>query len=307
MKEKPLNQHTGITFLIQRFSVQDGPGMRATVFTKGCPLSCWWCQNPESIHSFPELMVNVSACRMFGKCLDVCPVDAISIDPKQGKTIDRDKCNRCFDCVNVCPTGSLKRVGKYMTVKQVLEEIEKDEIFYRKSNGGVTISGGEPLFQEAFVYSLLQACKQRGFHTALDTSGYAPWQVFKKVLDYVDLILYDIKHMNSKAHKKATGQPNDLILSNFHKIPSRKIIWLRIPLIAGFNDTEENLKKVAELGREKEVEKVSILPLHKLGEGKYIELDKKYLIREMEIPSKEKIAQAKQFLEDFGLQVTIGE
>jgi len=300
-------QGMGLVFLIQRFSVQDGPGIRTTVFMKGCPLECWWCQNPESIDPFPELMVNDSKCQMCGNCADSCSVGAIHIDPEKGRKIDRAKCNRCFECVDVCPTGALKKAGEYMSVGEVMKEIEKDEIFYQKSNGGVTISGGEPLFQEAFVASLLKACKDLGLHTALDTSGYASWDTFEKALKHVDLVLYDIKHMDPKLHEEATGQNNELILSNLRKIPPDKRVWLRIPLVPGFNDTEDNLKKVGELGREIGVEKVSILPFHKLGEGKYKQLDREYPIGETETPIKEQVRQIQKFLEGFGLQVTIGE
>jgi len=297
----------GLISLIQRFSVQDGPGMRTTVFMKGCSLSCWWCQNPESINPAPELMVNDSKCQMCGKCADSCSVDAIYIYPEEGRKIDRTKCNRCFECVDVCPTGALKKVGEYMSVAEVMKEIEKDEIFYQKSKGGITISGGEPLFQAAFVTSILSSCKQRGFHTALDTSGHGPWHALENLFKYVDLILYDIKHMDPILHEKATGQTNELILSNLRKIPPDKRIWLRIPIIPGFNDDKENINKIEEIAREVSVEKISILPFHKLAEGKYQQLGHKFPAADVHIPSTEQIQQIMAAVEGHGIKVSVSE
>lgn len=301
-----LKQDKGSILLVQRFSVHDGPGIRTTVFMKGCPLRCWWCQNPDSLNPNPELMFRISRCQTCGKCADSCVVNAITFDG-ESINIQRTKCNRCFECVLVCSTGALTKVGEYMSVEEVVMEIEKDEIFYRKSNGGVTVSGGEPLSQEVFVTSLLQVCKQKGYQTALDTSGYAPWPVFKKTLEYVDLVLYDIKHMNPKLHKEATGQSNELILNNIRKIPRDKRVWLRIPLVPGFNDTKENVEKVGELGKEIGVERVSILPFHKLGEGKYRQLDKQYYGWEVKAPDRVHVREVKKILKRFGLKVTIGE
>jgi pyruvate formate lyase activating enzyme len=160
-------------------------------------------------------------------------------------------------------------VGEYMTVEEVMAEIERDELFYHKSGGGITISGGEPLLQWQFVCRLLEACQQRHLHTALDTCGYAHWPTLKKVLEHVDLVLYDIKHMDPKLHKEATGKSNRLILNNLRMMPAQTNVWLRIPLIPGFNDSEENLAKLSRLGREIGAEKISILPYHKLAEEKY--------------------------------------
>ncbi len=301
-REEPL----GLVFLIQRFSVQDGPGLRTTVFMKGCPLHCRWCQNPESLLSYPELLTRDTKCLSLGKCVAACPVGAITLDEEKHRRLDRDRCNLCFECVTACPTRSLIRVGEYMTVAQVMAEVERDDIFYFKSGGGVTVSGGEPLFQWQFVYNLLTACKQRHFHTALDTSGYAPWPVLEKVLEHVDLVLYDIKHMDPQRHKEATGKSNRLILSNLRKIPRQKKVWLRIPLIPGFNDSEDNLTRVGELGREIGVEKVSILPYHRLAEEKYHQLGRPYSIADLEPMEEKRLGEIQKFLSGFGLQVTIG-
>ncbi len=301
-----LEEERGLVFLIQRYSVQDGPGLRTTVFMKGCPLKCQWCQNPESLRLYPELMSHDTKCILLGKCIEACPVGAITLDQQKRRKLNRFKCNLCFQCVDACPTKALSRVGEYMTVEEVVAEIERDELFYQKSGGGMTISGGEPLLQWQFVYRLLEACKQRYLHTALDTCGYAHWPTLKNVLEHVDLVLYDIKHMDPKLHKEATGKSNRLILNNLRMIPPQKKVWLRMPLIPGFNDSEENLTKLSRLGREIGAEKVSILPYHKLAEEKYKQLGKQYTMAHLEPPSKEYLQQIQKFIESFGLQVTIG-
>jgi len=300
-----MEEERGLVFLIQRYSVQDGPGLRTTVFMKGCPLRCQWCQNPESLKPYPELMSRDTKCLLLGKCVAACPVGAITLDQEKTRKIDRTRCNLCFKCVDACPAKALNKVGEYMTVEEVMAEIERDELFYQRSGGGVTISGGEPLFQWQFVSRLLAACKQRHLHIALDTCGYAPWPILKKVLEYVDLVLYDIKHIAPKLHKKATGKSNRLILNNLRLMHPPTKVWLRMPLIPGFNDSEDNLAEISRLGREIGAEKLSILPYHKLAEEKYKQLGKKYRLPGIEPPSKEHLQQIQKFIESFGLPVTI--
>lgn len=243
---------------------------------------------------------------MLGKCVEACPVGAITLEQQKSRKINRARCNLCFQCVDACPTKALSKVGEYMTVEEVMAEIERDELFYRKSGGGITISGGEPLLQWQFVCRLLEACQQRHLHTALDTCGYAPWPTLEKVLEHVDLVLYDIKHMEPKLHKEATGKSNRLILNNVRMMPAQTNVWLRIPLIPGFNDSEENLAKLSRLGREIGAEKVSILPYHKLAEEKYKQMGQQYTMASLEPPSQEHLQQIQKFIESFGLQVTIG-
>lgn len=245
-------------------------------------------------------------CLLLGKCVAACPVGAVTLDPQKSRKINRAKCNLCFQCVDACPAKALSKVGEYMTVEEVMAEIERDELFYQRSAGGITISGGEPLLQWQFVGRLLAACQQRHLHTALDTCGYAPWPILKKVLEHVDLVLYDIKHMDPELHRKATGKSNRLILNNLRMIPRQKRVWLRIPLIPEFNDSEENLAKLSRLGREIGAEKVSILPYHRLAEEKYKQLGKQYSLAGLEPPSQEHLQQIQKFIESFGLQVTIG-
>ena len=219
-------QISGVVFLIQSYSVQDGPGIRTTVFLKACSLRCRWCQNPESWNNYPELITRDAKCVLLGKCKEVCPADAIMIDSRTGRIIDRNKCDLCFKCVPACPSGALSKIGDHMTVDEVMSEIKKDEPFLVRSQGGVTVSGGEPLNQPVFACELLKGCKEIGLHTALDTSGQGDWTALEKILVYTDLVLYDIKHMDSERHKTATGVGNNLILSNLRKIPPEKKIWL---------------------------------------------------------------------------------
>jgi len=299
---------SGLIFNIQRYSIHDGPGIRTTVFLKGCPLRCKWCSNPESMQPYPEIMVRDINCVKCFKCVESCPVGAIT---RVGDTreINRQTCSLCGECVKACPSGALALVGKYMNVAEVMDAIEKDRLFYLNSGGGVTFSGGEPLIQAEFVGEVFRLCKQRGIHTTLDTTGYSPWPVLKNVLGYTDLVLYDIKHLDPAEHEKGTGCGNELILDNLSKTIEMVATWLRIPVIPNFNDSVlymENVAKfIAKLPRG-QIEKISILPYHNWGEQKYESLGLKYAFRETLVPSEEHIHRLMEILESCGIDVSVG-
>jgi pyruvate formate lyase activating enzyme len=271
--EQTLTESHGIVFDVKHFAVHDGPGIRTTIFLKGCPLRCEWCHSPESQSLNPELLIHQDRCIGCGRCLEVCKLGAIS-SPRE---IDRKKCSLCGECAEACYAGALELLGKKMTTDQLMEIVEKDRELLMSSGGGVTLSGGEPMMQSGFVVELLGRLKETGYHTTLDTSGYTPWEKLKQALEYTDLVLYDLKHMDSFKHKQHTSVSNDLILENLAKTSKNgKNIWIRVPLIPRINDDEENLRELADYVKELEVERTYILPYHTLGVAKYAALDREY-------------------------------
>lgn len=300
------NEEKGVVFNIQRFSVHDGPGIRTTVFMKGCPLRCLWCSNPESQDFFPELMVRDINCKGCGECVKACPKGAITITKKEGRVIDRNKCDQCLICADTCIYNSLNVCGRYMTAEEILDEVMKDIDFYKNSGGGITVSGGEPLSQCEFVTALLKDCKKEGLHTALDTTGYAPWEKMEKVLRSVDLVLYDIKHLDPHEHKRTTGVGNSLILENLIKASKVTDIWLRIPLIADFNDSEEYIKDIVILGKNIGAKKISLLPYHEGGRSKSEQLGLSYQFPDGIAPSDEHINNLKEVVGKGGIKAAIG-
>ena len=300
-------EQTGIIFDIQRFAVNDGPGIRTTVFVKGCPLRCLWCHNPESFTGEPQLLFNSLKCIGCGSCYEVCREGAhVTIDGRH--VVLWERCNSCGDCAEGCFSGALEMAGRRISVLDAMEVILKDRVFYENSGGGVTVSGGEPLAQPLFTGALLKETQRFGIHTALDTSGYAAWSVFEEVLPYVDLVLYDLKHMDSRIHQRLTGVPNELILENLKRVDeSGKPIWIRIPLIPGKNDDEENYHKLGEyLSRLSHVERVDILRYHRLAESKYENAGIEYKLKGLETPEKKDVEHLREILLDYGLRkVTI--
>ncbi len=315
------NQITGRVYDIQGFSVQDGPGIRTTVFLKGCPLRCPWCHSPESQQFYAQLSwmsmrcVGVGQC---GKCLDACPKRAISPgrlarhaatqEELQLIHIDRCICDNCGDCVAACSRKALVICGANYTVEELLERVLKDRPFYEHSGGGVTISGGEPLSQPEFVLQLLKRLKECGIHTALDTTGYAPYKIIEGILPYTDLFLYDLKHMDTGQHKMGIGVSNELILENASAIAKAGgKMQIRIPVIPEFNDSEENIRETGLFCRSlgEAVTVIQLLPYHNLGVMKYQRIDDSKIVLEAEPPSDEKMRSLKQLLEDMGLPVTV--
>ena len=270
---------TATIFDIERNSFADGPGIRTTVFFKGCNLQCVWCHNPESQQTTPQMMLYSDKCRGCGKCKEVC---------------DSKDCTLCGKCALYCPADARKVCGKEYTADEVLSEIIKDKAYYQASGGGVTLSGGECLLQLDFVVELLKKCRQNGIHTAIDTAGHIPFECFEKVMPYTDLFLYDIKLFDSEKHKKYVGVDNKLILDNLKKlIKSNARVWVRIPIITGINDSVLEMQKIKEfLSGEKQVEKIELLPYHALGENKYRAIGK--IPQEFLVPDSDKIEKIRK-------------
>ncbi|MFC2021411.1 glycyl-radical enzyme activating protein [Chloroflexota bacterium] len=296
-----LGNTKGTIFNIQKFSVHDGPGIRTTVFMKGCPLRCQWCANSESLNPQPESGIIRDNCNNCGRCIDVCPVEAISISKVNIIHFDRTICDACGDCAAICPTDAITIYGKQVTVDEVFSEINRDKAFYDGSGGGVTVSGGEPLRQAEFTGILFQKCREHGISTCLDTSGYADTTDLKKVLDFTDYVLFDIKHMDNEQHCRYTRMSNDLILANARIIAERGVeVLFRIPLVENVNDSIQNITATARfiksLGNGSAVE---LLPYHRLGAGKYRTLDLDYPGKEFTAPSAEKIESVKHIFEGY--------
>ncbi len=251
-------------------------------------------------------MVRNILCKGCGACVEVCPQGAITLTKESGRKIDRAKCNQCLQCVPVCIYQSLNTCGRYMEVKEVLFEVLKDRLFYKNSGGGVSISGGEALKQSRFVLNLLEQCKNEGLHTALDTSGFGPWKELEALLPFVDLLLFDLKHLDSNEHKRTTGVGNELILENLEKASLMIPVWLRIPLIAGINDSAEHIKRMAVLGKRLDVQKISFLPYHEGGKSKCEQLGRAYPFPEARAPGEEHIQTLKGLVEREGITVSIG-
>ncbi len=298
----------GRLFNIQRCSLQDGPGIRTTVFFKGCPLRCWWCSNPESQSSLPEVGKRSALCNGCGICLEACESNSVTVADKS-ITIDRARCTKCGKCVEVCPLGALTSWYMELSVAEVVDEVMKDQAFYRDSGGGLTASGGEALMQPAFLKRLFRECRARGIHTTLDTSGYAESGVVMEVMEHTDLVLYDIKHMDSARHQKATGVPNELILQNAELIAKRTRVPLifRVSLVPGVNDSQENILNTIEFARSLNVGQIDLLPYHRLGSSKYASIDRPFeLIQQVEPPKAEEVECIKDIIIEAGLNCSVG-
>lgn len=301
----------GVVLNIQHFCTNDGPGIRTTVFLKGCSLRCKWCCNPESIHPKPELAYDLKKCigeKECGLCLKECPEFAISVMPSDGKVrIDWDLCTNCGKCVPVCPPKALSLFGQEMSVDEVLAEVEQDSSFYHESGGGITVSGGECLLQSDFVAALLEEAHHRGINTAIETAGNYPWSFMEKVLPHVDTVLHDHKLTDPERHKKWCGADNSRILANFKRAyetyPDKTFV-ARTPVIPGVNDDEEHIRAVLAFIRPyPNVVKYELLPYHRYGETKYGFLGRVYELEDFNSLNPETLHRLQAIIDEaFGRQ-----
>lgn len=271
---------TGLTSNIQRFSTEDGPGIRTTVFFKGCPLRCAWCHNPEGISPHLELMWYDVRCIGSRDCLNACLEKALELTP-QGIRIDRQRCTLCGDCVSACPSAALEIIGTEWTPNELFDEIQKDTVFYETSGGGVTLSGGEPMIQSDFVLALAHLCHESNIHVALDTCGVVAWKHYERILSLVDLVLYDLKIFNAEKHKIGTGMNNKSILENVRRIAAAGMpIWIRTPIIPGYTADTENITALGDFiaAELPTVERWDLLAYTNLGQPKYHRLDLPYAL-----------------------------
>lgn len=300
------HQLTGRIFNIQRFSTEDGPGIRTTVFLKGCPLTCLWCANPESQQTRRQLAHNDALCDQCGRCLTACSKQAIELTAT-GIRVNRDLCDNCGDCVKVCGPRALRMIGDDKTVDEVVEEVLRDRLYYRSSQGGVTCSGGEPLMQAPFVAALFERCQDEGLHTTLDTTGHGSARALTAVLEHTDLVLFDLKVMDDALHRQTTGITNRQVLRNARLVsdsPAQMIV--RVPLIPGVSDTDENVTAIARFVRElRPGIVVNVLPYHRFGMNKYAMLDRAYPMNDVQPPTHARVAQIVESFEAHGLACEI--
>lgn len=343
----------GMVFNIQRWALQDGPGMRTTVFVKGCPLRCGWCANPESQKPEPEIMTRDILCIGCERCVEVCPQHAITLleassqqtvyrlqgdscqvpacqmhaaekttDAPEGKareitiekervrTIDWTRCDNCLKCADVCPAKAIVVSGEHKRVSEVMTTVMKDNSFYRRSKGGMTVSGGEPMMHWQFTLELLKAARKRGIHTALDTTGFGKWEILEQLLEYSNLVLYDVKHLDSSKHKEATGVGNELILENLRSAVEKATVWVRRVVIPDYNDSDAETEALAQFvaTMDPPPAKISLLPYHKFGETKYTSLGKGYEYRNVDPMPEERINELKEIVKSCcDVEVDIGK
>ncbi|EHQ90827.1 glycyl-radical enzyme activator family protein [Desulfosporosinus youngiae DSM 17734] len=298
---------TGRIFNIMKYSIHDGPGIRTTVFFKGCPLKCQWCHNPEGQEFAQELMYRPDKCIGCGRCLEVCPSGAV-IFSEEKLVYQRDQCQACGECCKTCCSGVRELVAKSMSVDEVMAEIEKDLIFYDESGGGATFSGGEALMQPDFLLEVLKQCRKKEIHTAVETCGFVKLDTLKTISEFVDLFLYDLKLMDSKKHQDVTGVPNELILTNLRWLAeNHPHVIVRLAIIPGINDDEENLQRLGEFTAElKGVTELHCLPYHRAGADKYRRLGLEYCLPDIQPPDDERMKEIAGELEQFGFKVKIG-
>lgn len=285
----------GIVCSLERFATHDGPGIRTTVYMKGCPLNCAWCSSPHTQSRKPEILFNEMRCEASGACIATCPEDAISVLDGDVFTIDRALCTACGECIDVCNSRALEISGSVMTVEELFKEVEKDSPFYRRSKGGVTVGGGELTMQADFVSAFLKRCQDSFIHTAIETCAFSKWKQFEKVLQHVDLAYQDIKHMDDARHKQLTGVSNQLILENARKVSDICTMVIRVPVVPGHNDSDENIIATSQFAASLGLgfQYIELLPYHQLGTNRYSQLGKEYPLDQVETPSNDEMERLK--------------
>ncbi len=296
---------TGLVFNVMRYSLHDGPGIRTTVFFKGCPLSCWWCHNPESRRTQPELMYFRERCLGCGTCVAACPEHAISLS--DGGVTTSTACRVCGTCEDACPADAREVVGRRMTVDEVLAEVETDRIFYDESGGGVTSSGGEPLLQPQFLEELLVACRARGLHTTVDTCGLAQPETVCRLAPLVDLFLFDVKLLDPEQHVRYAGVRNDVILANLEALARRgSALIVRFPVIPGINDGDAQIAQMIAFLTRLGLRRLDLLPYHKIAMDKYHRLKLEYRLAGVEPPSDARMQELAREFARAGFAVRVG-
>ncbi len=301
----------GTILYFEKMALYDGQGLRTVVFFKGCPLECQWCSTPSSQRAQLQLGYNPERCTGCATCVTACPHEAIR-SSEDGLTVvtDPERCQLCFTCVGACPARARRQYGQRVTAESVIKELEKDDIFYFHSGGGVTLSGGEPLLQLEFAKEILAGCRQRGFHTAIETSGFVPWPHFEQTLPFIDAVLIDIKVMDENVHKRVTGKSNATILENITKLDldaNPADLFIRIPLVAGINDSEENLQATVVFCKQlKKFKELHLLPYHRLGVETYRFLNRPYELEGLPSAELQWVQEKADWVKKLGIRVKIG-
>ena len=303
-----MKQLQGLVSHIQRFAVHDGPGIRTLIFMKGCPLKCLWCSSPQTQNPFPEILHDAAQCQKCGDCVDACLPGAMTLSEEEVVRIDRELCTSCGQCVEACPNQALELVGNHVIVEELLQEIAKDTPFYRRSEGGITVGGGEPTMQHEFVTEFLSRVKQQFIHTVIETCGYVRWEHLENLLGYVDLVYFDIKHMDAVIHKRLTGISNELILENVRMTSSAHPTIIRIPVVPGSNDSDDNILATARFasGLGENLVRVELLPYHGLGSQTYRRLRRKYQLEDVEPPRDGHMERLRGIVEACGVRARVG-
>ncbi|HKK99046.1 MAG TPA: glycyl-radical enzyme activating protein [Desulfotignum sp.] len=302
---------SGRILRIEKLSSFDGEGLRTVIFLKGCSLSCQWCSTPESQRSGTDFGVDRSKCTGCFSCVEACPENALAWDMKTGQfMIDRSLCTGCRTCVTACPQGARQAWGYTADTDDIFREVEKDSLFYFHSGGGVTLSGGEPLLQPQFCAELLEKCLAHGISTAVETCGQVPWEHMKTVLPFIDTLFFDVKHLDATIHRQLTSAGNDRILDNLARVDGAGhalSLVVRMPVVPGCNDTEDNIRALGTLCSKLEnLHEIQLLPYHRLGIETYRRLSVPYALEDIQAPVAVFMTNCRTILEQMGLQVKVG-